>query len=438
MERAIIRALESTYAQYIPEELRDPLDEYYRARMLVLVCIVGALLILPFTVLRFAVQGIHVYPVTLSIMMLMILSVPPVLRSTGSMSTAGMYLVAVLSVGFLSMCFFDGGILSPTVFPLLLIPLFSITFGNDRRGIVGTVVVILSIVVLVLATKYQWSTPTGLPDYLYTWVIAASAIAVLTILVSMAYLFLQWQKTVHEGLMVASKAKDEFLSGMSHELRTPINSMMGFADVLAHEYPGPLNEQQKEHLELILKSGEHLTELVEDLVNLTNIDAGKVVLSPEPLDFAELMRSCASTFEIAAKEKDIRIEVDVDDLSTPITVDDTRIRQVLNNLLSNAIKFSPNNDVVKIAVRRNGPIIEVNVIDNGPGISLEHRDLVFEKFFQVDSALSGKTVGSGLGLYIARRLTELHGGRLNLTPTRKGTTFTLTLPVKPVSKEATK
>lgn len=434
MEGALARALEKIYARYIPEKLRDPLDEYYRARVFVLVCLVGTLLLLPFCILRFMLQGVHTYPIVLTLTMLLILSAPGVLKRTQSLPAAGLFLVVVMASGFMTMSFFDGGIKSPTVFALLLTPLFAIIFGDNRRGVAGTIVITLALVLLALATGNGWCPPVGLPPDLYTWFLAGSGIAVMIILVSMAYLFLQWQKTVNEGLRVASTAKDAFLSGMSHELRTPINSMMGFADVLAHEYPGPLNDRQKEHVGLILKSGEHLTELVEDLVNLTNLDAGKLVLAHEPVNFAELLQSCADAFAIVANEKGIRIEVTIGDIPTPIVVDDTRIRQVLSNLLSNAIKFSPANDVIRMEVKRNGPIIEVTVADSGPGIAPEHRDLVFEKFFQVDSALSGKTVGSGLGLYIARRLTELHGGRLNLANSVDGTTFVLAIPVKPITE----
>lgn len=432
MQHFINQILERSYEGSIPEGLREHPDEYFRARTLVLVSSWSAILLSLFAVTRFYIQGMHVYPITLLVVIGFVLLTPSVMKRTASIQASGLFLTSTVTCGLLLMSMVDGGILSPTIFALLLMPIFAIFFGGLRQGILVTAVITVSIVFLCVATIDGWIAPVPFPDDFYTWLFGASALALMIVLVSIASLFIVWQRNIREGLLVASRAKDDFLSGMSHELRTPLNSMMGFTDVLLHGYAGELNEQQTEHLKLVYASGEHLSELVEDLVNLTNLDAGKVTLSPVPLNFEEFIRSCASAFEVEARNRNVSVELAIGDLPPSVEIDDTRVRQILTNLLSNALKFSPVGGRIRIRTERNGPILEVSISDSGKGVAPQHREHIFDKFYQAESALSGKTVGSGLGLYIARRLAALHGGRLRLDPTAEGVgaTFVLTLPIK--------
>lgn len=432
MLTSIRSLLDRAYDHFIPAALEEPLDEYYRAQALVLVSLVSAVILVLFDILRFMLQGFDAYPVLVLALIGLILLSPSVLRRTASVETAGLFLTTTGTIGIFLSSLIDGGILSPSVFALLLMPLFAIFFGSLVRGLVATGVVVASLVLLCLATLNGWGRPVPFDDVTYTWLFAAAALSLMVVLVCIAYLYMGWQKNINEGLRAASQAKDDFLSGMSHELRTPLNSIMGFSDILLHEYAGPLNEQQKQNLQLIYSSGEHLTELVEDLVNVTNIEAGKITLEPSRHDIVALVRSCVSTFEVEASEKHIQFEISVGDVPETVSVDDTRIRQILANLLSNAIKFSPEGGAIDVRLERNGPILEVSVTDSGMGVPAEHSDTIFEKFFQVESALAGKTVGSGLGLYIARRLAELHGGRLRHEDRNDGgpgATFVLMLPI---------
>ncbi len=235
---------------------------------------------------------------------------------------------------------------------------------------------------------------------------------------------------------MASHAKSRFLTGMSHELRTPMNAIIGFSDVLAEEYVGPLNDKQREYVADILDSANRLLLLIDDILDVTRIEAGNMILDPEVVRLGELLQdSLIMVRENAGKHAiATRIEMGAETSDLEIIADPQKLKQVLFNLLFNAVKFTPVNGSVVIKTGFSGPdskIIRVIVEDSGIGIAPEYLEKIFEDFFQVQGDIQGKTQGTGLGLSLVKRLAEMHGGRAwaESSGIGKGSRFVVELPV---------
>jgi signal transduction histidine kinase len=230
-------------------------------------------------------------------------------------------------------------------------------------------------------------------------------------------------------LEVASRHKSEFLASMSHELRTPLNAIIGFADVLADRMFGEVNDKQAEYLRDILDSGRHLLSLINDILDLSKIEAGRMELDPAEFDLPSAIDDALTLVRERAVRHDIALGRTVDERLGPIHADERKVKQVLLNLLSNALKFTARGGRVDVgAVAREG-MAEVSVTDTGVGIAAEDQAAVFEEFRQVGTA-SRKVEGTGLGLALSRKFIELHGGRIWVTSEPGvGSTFTFTLPL---------
>ena len=220
--------------------------------------------------------------------------------------------------------------------------------------------------------------------------------------------------------------RSRFFASLSHELRTPINAVIGYNHLLQEKIFGKLSERQSEALEKANRSAQHLLELVDDILDISKIEAGKLEIVPEETDLAALMRDTATSLQLQAREKEIDLEVEAPDRLV-VETDPARVRQVVLNLLSNAVKFTEEGRVTLTVDRDGSGMIRVRVRDTGPGIAPEDRERIFEEFEQARSA--GGASGTGLGLAISRRLAQLLGGRLELeSEVGAGSTFTLTLP----------
>ncbi len=242
-------------------------------------------------------------------------------------------------------------------------------------------------------------------------------------------------ETQRAELERASKLKSEFLATMSHELRTPINAMLGYNSLLEEELFGPLGEQQKHALDRMRGSAEHLLSLINDILDLSKVEAGKVVLHPAEMRLEDFGRTVSETGRIMAEERGLAYRVEVEPGLPGVTVDETRLRQVLLNLLSNAVKFT---EVGSVTLRiGSGPRpgwIRIEVIDTGIGIPEEELDPIFEEFRQVDQSITRQHGGAGLGLAISRKLVSLMGGTLTAHSVRgEGATFRVDLPIRPVA-----
>ena len=238
----------------------------------------------------------------------------------------------------------------------------------------------------------------------------------------------------------ANKAKSDFLASMSHELRTPLNAVIGFSQVLQDQSFGLLNEKQIEYVQDILESGKHLLELINDILDLSKVEAGKMELELSPVVVGDLLTGSLVMIKEKALAHGITLKTDIpEELSSFVMLTDERkFKQILFNLLSNASKFAPDGSAITLSARRitetKGEVIQVSVKDTGIGITPENQEKIFENFFQVSSGLTSKTTGTGLGLPLARSFVKLHGGRMWVESEGdgKGSQFYFTLPVPPV------
>ena len=227
----------------------------------------------------------------------------------------------------------------------------------------------------------------------------------------------------------ANRLKSEFLANMSHELRTPLHTVIGFSELLNEEMKGPLNADQKRFVNHIHKDAEHLLVLINEILDLSKIEAGKVSLNRENLDLSGVLEDALSSLRPTFVAKSIRLETNIP-LSVSIDGDRVRTRQILYNLLSNAAKFTPAGGRVCVEVSCANGFAEISVSDTGIGIQPQEHESIFDKFHQVVAATSGMREGTGLGLPITKRLVEEHGGRIWLeSEPGKGSRFTFTLPL---------
>ncbi len=243
-----------------------------------------------------------------------------------------------------------------------------------------------------------------------------------------ARLFQELQEKTRQ-LEIASQHKSEFLANMSHELRTPLNAVIGFSEVLLEKMFGDVNEKQEEYLNDILTSGKHLLNLINDILDLSKIEAGKMELEPSTIDIRQLLEGSLTVVKERAHAHGIALSLDMtDDLDTLIA-DERKAKQIIFNLLSNAVKFTPDNGKVGIRARKVADAVEISVWDTGIGITPEDQQRVFEEFQQAGHTLTGKPEGTGLGLTLTRKFVELHGGTMRLdSAPGKGSTFTFKLP----------
>ena len=213
-------------------------------------------------------------------------------------------------------------------------------------------------------------------------------------------------------LRKASAAKSEFLSSMSHELRTPLNAVLGFAQLLEHDRKQPLTERQHERLQHVLRGGEHLLRLIDDVLDLSRIEAGRVAMSCEPVDIGEVLRDVVTTLEPMASRAKVSLGLDVLPPALPHAfVDRTRIAQILMNFGSNAIKYGKAGGRATFEVAVEGPRVRVTVVDDGIGIPPDKRNKLFEPFQRAGQE-TGPIEGTGIGLVISKRLAELMNGRV--------------------------
>lgn len=226
--------------------------------------------------------------------------------------------------------------------------------------------------------------------------------------------------------------KNEFVSMVSHELRTPLTSIKGYVDLIVDGEAGEINEIQREFLSIVQENSDRLVSLINDLLDISRIESGRVHLKIEPLDLSEVVQGVVDTFRTYADQSGIELSWHATKGLPRAAGDRDRVGQVLMNLVSNAIKYSPGGGSVRIDLRRRGERISVGVTDTGMGISAEDQKQLFSKFFRVDSTLTREIGGTGLGLSICKSVIELHGGSIGVrSKLGEGSTFWFTLPIAP-------
>jgi len=237
-------------------------------------------------------------------------------------------------------------------------------------------------------------------------------------------------------LEVANKHKSEFLANMSHELRTPLNAIIGFSEALLEKMFGEMNEKQEDYLKDIHSSGGHLLSLINDILDLSKIEAGRMELEPSEFNLPAALRNAMTLVRERAQNHGIALELHVDPQVGEIHADERKVKQIVVNLLSNAVKFTPDGGRIEVDAHPNGSSVQVSVKDNGVGIAEKDQQAVFEEFRQVGGDYTTKLEGTGLGLALTRRFVELHGGEISLeSEPGKGSTFTFTLPLNALAAD---
>jgi signal transduction histidine kinase len=229
---------------------------------------------------------------------------------------------------------------------------------------------------------------------------------------------------------VANKHKSDFLANMSHELRTPLNAIIGFSEVLIERMFGEVNEKQADYLKDIHESGKHLLSLINDILDLSKIEAGRMDLEMSRFDLPSALSNAMTLVRERAQRHGIALGLEVDPRLGEFEADERKVKQILVNLLSNAVKFTPDGGRVDVSAKLDTDKVEIAVKDTGIGIAPEDHAAVFEEFKQVGRDYTRKAEGTGLGLALTKRFVELHGGAIRLQSTPgKGSTFTITLPL---------
>jgi signal transduction histidine kinase len=233
-------------------------------------------------------------------------------------------------------------------------------------------------------------------------------------------------------LEAASRHKSEFLANMSHELRTPLNAILGFSEVLAERMFGEVNEKQAEYLQDILSSGRHLLSLINDILDLSKVEAGRLELELGRFDLPAALDNALTLVRERAARHGITLTLSVDERLGEVVADERKVKQILLNLLSNAVKFTPDGGQVGLAATGAGDGVTIAVSDTGIGIAPEDQAAIFEEFRQVGPEDARRQEGTGLGLTLAKKLVELHGGRIRVqSQVGQGSRFTFTLPARP-------
>ena len=217
---------------------------------------------------------------------------------------------------------------------------------------------------------------------------------------------------------------------MSHELRTPLHTIIGFSELLAEQIEGPLNDRQKRFIDHIYRDSTHLLELINDVLDISKIEAGRLELRPEPFDFGTIMRESLEAVGVLIRAKSLQV-ASTNHVQEAVEADRLRVKQILVNLLSNAAKFTPDGGCIEVSAQERDGMVWTTVSDTGIGIRAEDQAAIFDMFYQASATTKGVREGTGLGLAITRKLVEQHGGTIHVESTPgRGSRFTFSIPLK--------
>ena len=377
---------------------------------------------------------------------ILLLAIPPARRGAEGRWTVYLVIVAysICIAWILSLL---GVVNTPWFANAPLLVLLVVIYWDLAAGRVALAIMLLALTVasyLELSGRTTYVAVTQLRDlearrtlgwhivgYVSVWGVAAYVFLMMHFSVSARDNQQRQLEAARRDLEAASRHKSEFLANMSHELRTPLNAVIGFSEVLQAHMFGTLNEKQAEFVQDIRQSGRHLLSLINDILDLSKIEAGRMELEPTTFALSGAIDNAIVLTRERAVRQGLRLERELPaDLGT-IEADERKVKQVLINLLSNAIKFTREGGTVTVTATRGPTAVTLAVRDTGIGIASEHQALIFEEFRQVGNDYTRKQEGTGLGLALARRFVELHGGRLRVDSTLgHGSTFSFTLPLR--------
>jgi signal transduction histidine kinase len=427
-----MQAITNYFTSYSNADLS--VSDVYRAKILMSASLTCGLLLFPFMLVWGVWSNFSgLQFILLSLLICTLFTTPYVFNYTKSIQKSGIYVNCVSTVILVIFTFFDGGLYSTAIpwFPVL--PLFAVFFSGKKYGLTIAAVLILDLFALLAMHVVDFLPPAQIDGIALLVFYSGSTLSAVVLLLVLAFNYLAWQDAVGAEVYQANKVKGEFLSGMSHELRTPLHSILGFAEILKHQYIGKLNDKQDEFVGHIQTSGEHLLQLVDNLLDITKIEAGIVEFNPAPASIHEIVNDSVTMMSESAAKKNVKLNYSYKKIPEQLLLlDQLKIKQVILNLLSNAIKFTPAGGDVSIVVTVDSQLLAIGVEDSGPGIPHIHKKAVFERFFKINHENSNKDPGSGLGLAISKHFVEMHGGTIELndaTEASTGAIFTCCIPV---------
>ncbi|WP_414578138.1 hybrid histidine kinase/response regulator HrmK [Anabaena sp. CCY 9402-a] len=293
---------------------------------------------------------------------------------------------------------------------------------------------------LLIATSKPNSHPTKLTDaqvQLTPQFMSKAAEHCVQALVQFKHIQSLQQRSQHfvdfnQELKRTNQLKNQFLANTSHEIRTPLSSIIGFTHLLLTQGYDPTRERQREYLNIIQSSGKHLLALINDILDLSKIEANQLEVQWEKVDIPELSRNVLTLIKEKANNKGLKLSLEIDPQVTTLVVDPLRLKQMLLNLLFNALKFT-NKGTVGLKVTRQDSLVHFTVWDTGTGISKEHQTLLFQPYFQIPNSSPSQNEGTGLGLAVTQKLAEIHHGYVEVeSVVNSGSRFTIVLPLKPI------
>jgi len=348
-------------------------------------------------------------------------------------TAASMVMLHVQLGGFSSSAF--------VVIWLLLVPVVTIVADSPRRGLGWGVAAAVAIIALALLED-RLPGHNNLPSATATTLTAMNLIGFAAYMLLTVFFYI-WRIDAISRLVVqereariravenASRHKSEFLANMSHELRTPLNAVIGFSEVLDEKLFGTLNEKQVEYVRDIHASGQHLLALVNDVLDLSKVEAGRMEIEAEEFDLPGAVSAVLTLVRERVHRHGIALDLQASPESFAVRADLRKVKQIVLNLLSNAVKFTPDGGRIHVVVAREGNRVEVSIADTGPGIAEDEQAAVFEEFRQVGNDRARKAEGTGLGLPLAKKFVELHGGQIWVkSELGTGSTFGFTLPFR--------
>ncbi len=438
---------------------RHDAELFRKVVLLNVVCIVGIVVLIPMGLLAHWQSNQYLACFDFLIALLLLCTVV-YLNRTGQIETAGYMGItgAVLLFWFLV---FTGGVNNSAYVWIFTFPLFAMFLLGSRRGIIANILFFVPIV-LFFIIDFQCTIFTSYPTDLKMRIIPSFLVVLVY-----AYLFefmreksyhrlqrevQEHRKTAHKLQVAktasekANQAKSDFLANMSHELRTPLNHIIGFTELVLGKHFGKLNETQEEYLTDVHQSSNHLLALINDILDISKVEAGKLTLDPSSVDLEALLKTSLTIIKEKASNNRVTVSYDSRGVPETIVADERKLKQILYNLLSNAVKFTPARGRIEVRARpgslagcagletANGHDgIQISVIDSGIGLKARDIERVFKPFEQTETTKSKNYQGTGLGLALTRHLVELHGGRIWVESPGEdmGSNFSFIIPAGP-------
>jgi signal transduction histidine kinase/ActR/RegA family two-component response regulator len=363
-------------------------------------------------------------------------------RVVGSIRLSGNLIAVIMFCLITYLCILSGGINSPATPWFVAIPVLCTLMLGSRSGILWLVATLAVMPILFIEQRSNWSFVLPLDrSQLSIWGLAAT-IGITIVIYSLVLIYEGLKDAALGTLVAANRAKSEFLANMSHEIRTPLTAILGYTDLLEHDCENGDPQRRAENVATIKRAGEHLLTIVNDILDLSKIEAGKLKVEDVECDLLELLSEIDSIMRPRVVGKGLALHVRLATaVPRKVRTDPTRLRQILLNLAGNAVKFTEQGHVeISAAVRGEGEdaALHIDIRDTGLGMTPEQRDLLFSPFTQADSSVTRRFGGTGLGLAICRRLARLMGGSITLEQTLPGvgSLFRANIPLRSVKDTA--